>query len=148
MVQARENKPDLTATIHIASLRSVSDPVQALLERATEEERGVIAQLPEGSAMLIALSGPSRGARFLVDQDQVRIGRADDNEIFLDDVTVSRKHAMVTREKNGFRFQDLGSLNGTYLNGQIAKEGALDDGCELQIGKFRLHFFRGGKGKR
>lgn len=148
MVQARENKPDLTATIHLSSLRSVSDPVQLLLDRATPEERSILSELPAGSSMLIALSGPSRGARFLIDKDEVAIGRSAENEIFLDDVTVSRKHARIKRNAQTFSFSDLGSLNGTYLNGEIVKDGPLEDGSELQIGKFRFHFFIGGKGKR
>jgi len=146
--QARESKNDLTATIHLSALRSVSDPLQSLLDRATSEERDVIAALPQGSGMLIALSGPARGARFLIDSDEVRIGRSSENEIFLDDVTVSRKHARLQRNNGEFTFSDLGSLNGTYLDGVISKAGTLVEGSELQIGKYRLHFFLGGKGRR
>ena len=91
MDQARE--PDLTSTINLGALRSVSDHVTTLLERANQNEKDVIAALPEGSAMLLALSGPSRGARFLINQEKTTLGRSSDNDIFLDDVTVSRKHA-------------------------------------------------------
>ena len=93
-------------------------------------------------------SGPSRGARFLIDRDSLSIGRAQENDIFLDDVTVSRKHATIKRNEGKFFCEDLGSLNGTYLNGSVVDRGELVDGSELQIGKFRLHFFVGGKGKR
>ena len=143
-----ENQKDLTATIHLSSLRSVSDPVLSLLEKASPEEREVLSSLQIGSGMLIALSGPSRGARFLIDRDSFSIGRAQENDIFLDDVTVSRKHATITRNEGKFFCEDLGSLNGTYLNGSVVDRGELVDGSELQIGKFRLHFFVGGKGKR
>ena len=81
MDQAKEK--DLTTTINLGALRSVSDHVSALLDKATQNERDVIAALPEGSAMLIALSGPSRGARFLLNSDLTSIGRSTDNEIFL-----------------------------------------------------------------
>ena len=148
MDQAHEKKRDLTATINLGSLRAVSDPVQNLLDKASPEEREVLSSLPSGSAMLIALGGPSRGARFLIDSEKVNIGRADENEIFLDDVTVSRKHASIWKISGNFHVTDLGSLNGTYLDGEITREGVLTDGCELQIGKYRLHFFVGGKGQR
>ena len=143
MDQAKDR--DLTTTINLGSLRSVSDHVSALLDRATENERDVIAALPEGSAMLIALSGPSRGARFLLNSNITTIGRAVENEIFLDDVTVSRKHAEIVREGNSYSIKDLGSLNGTYVDGKVHESARLNDGMELNIGKYRLHFFIGGK---
>jgi pSer/pThr/pTyr-binding forkhead associated (FHA) protein len=143
MDQAKDR--DLTTTINLGSLRSVSDHVSALLDRATENERDVIAALPEGSAMLIALSGPSRGARFLLNSNLTTIGRAVENEIFLDDVTVSRKHAEIVREGNSYSIKDLGSLNGTYVDGKVQESARLNDGMELNIGKYRLHFFIGGK---
>ena len=148
MDQARENQNDLTATIHLSALRSVSDPLKSLLEGATAEEREILAGVPAGSAMLIALSGPARGARFLLDSDQIQIGRSTENEIFLDDVTVSRKHALIKRSGEEFSVTDLGSLNGTYLNGVSTTSAKLEEGSELQIGKFRLHFFLGGKARR
>lgn len=136
---------DLTSTINLGALRSVSDHVSALLDRATENERDVIAALPSGSAMLIVLSGPSRGARFLINSDLTTIGRSTDNDIFLDDVTVSRKHAEIFREGSGYSVRDCGSLNGTYVDGKIESISPLSDGMELHIGKFKMHFFIGGK---
>lgn len=143
MDQARE--PDLTTTINLGALRSVSDHVSALLDKATQNERDVIAALPEGSAMLIALSGPSRGARFLINAAITTIGRSTDNDIFLDDVTVSRKHAEISHKGKIYSVNDCGSLNGTYVDGAVQEEHELQDGMELHIGKFRLHFFVGGK---
>jgi pSer/pThr/pTyr-binding forkhead associated (FHA) protein len=143
MDQAKEK--DLTTTINLGALRSVSDHVSALLDKATQSERDVIAALPEGSAMLIALSGPSRGARFLLNSDLTSIGRSTDNEIFLDDVTVSRKHAQIIRSGKSYSVKDLGSLNGTYVDGKVEEGAQLSDGMELHIGKYRLHFFVGGK---
>ena len=143
MDQARES--DLTTTINLGALRSVSDQVSLLLDKATQNERDVIAALPEGSAMLIALSGPSRGARFLINSAKTTIGRSTDNDIFLDDVTVSRKHAEISHEGKTYSVRDCGSLNGTYVDGVVQEKSELRDGMELHIGKFRLHFFVGGK---
>jgi pSer/pThr/pTyr-binding forkhead associated (FHA) protein len=143
MDQAQEK--DLTTTINLGALRSVSEHVSALLDQATQNARDVIAALPESSAMLIVLSGPSRGARFLLDSDLTSIGRSTDNDIFLDDVTVSRKHAHIIREGRTYSIRDLGSLNGTYVDGKVEESAQLSDGMELHIGKYRLHFFVGGK---
>jgi len=143
MDQARE--PDLTTTINLGALRSVSDHLSSLLDKATQNERDVIAALPEGSAMLIALSGPSRGARFLINSEKTTIGRSTENDIFLDDVTVSRKHAEIVYTGKKYTVKDCGSLNGTYVDGSVKEESELHDGLELHIGKFRLHFFVGGK---
>ena len=136
---------DLTSTINLGALRSVSDHVSALLDRATENERDGIAALPQGSAMLIVLSGPSRGARFLINSDLTTIGRSTDNDIFLDDVTVSRKHAEIVRQGKSYSVKDSGSLNGTYVDGKIESNTNLEDGMELHVGKFKMHFFIGGK---
>jgi pSer/pThr/pTyr-binding forkhead associated (FHA) protein len=95
--------------------------------------------------MLVSLIGPSKGARYLLEPEVTQIGRATTNEIFLDDVTVSRKHAQVLKREKRYFLQDLGSLNGTYLNGELVSEKPLNDGDELQIGKYRMHFFQGGK---
>jgi pSer/pThr/pTyr-binding forkhead associated (FHA) protein len=143
MDQARES--DLTTTINLGALRSVSDHVSSLLDQASQNERDVIAALPEGSAMLIALSGHGRGARYLLNSEHTTIGRSTDNEIFLDDVTVSRKHAEIHRNGKKYSVHDCGSLNGTYVDGVLQENAELSDGMEIHIGKFRLHFFLGGK---
>lgn len=139
---------DLTSTIHIGALRSVSDHVSALLERATQAEKDVIAALPEGSAMLVVLQGAAKGARFLINSELTAIGRAVENDIFLDDVTVSRKHAEIVRSGNAYLVRDCGSLNGTYVDGLVQNEAHLSDGSELNIGKYKMHFFIGGKVRR
>ena len=140
-----DKKAELTSTFKL-SLRPIGDPVEDLLSNATSEERKVIQSLDSKSAMLIILGGPGKGARFLVNENQTRVGRAPENEIFLDDITVSRRHAEITRTGNRFSIRDVGSLNGTYLNGQITTTSDLKNGDEVQIGKFRLHFFSGGRG--
>lgn len=143
MVSAAEEKNDLTTTIHLTALRSVESPLTKLLEQAGPELASILKALQEDSAMLVSLIGPNKGARYLLDSEVTRIGRATDNEIFLDDVTVSRKHAQVKKQARKFQLEDLGSLNGTYLNGAIATSAELEDGDEVQIGKFRMHFFSG-----
>lgn len=143
MEQAAESKKDLTTTIHLTSLRSVESSTAKLLEQAGSELTSILSGLSANSAMLVSLVGPNKGERFLLDQDETRIGRSPDNEIFLDDVTVSRKHAVIGRSKGSFTINDLGSLNGTYLNGSVTASSELHDGDEIQIGKFRMHFFSG-----
>ncbi|MDQ0095370.1 pSer/pThr/pTyr-binding forkhead associated (FHA) protein [Paeniglutamicibacter psychrophenolicus] len=105
------------------------------------EERAAVSALPHGSALLIAHSGPNQGARFLLDQDVTQAGRHPDAAVFLDDVTVSRKHAKFIRDANGFSVVDSGSLNGTYVNNDRVDSVRLANGSEVQIGKFRLTFY-------
>jgi pSer/pThr/pTyr-binding forkhead associated (FHA) protein len=143
VVSAVEDRNDLTTTIHLTALRSVESTLSKLLEQAGPELASILAALNEDSAMLVSLIGPNKGARYLLDSEVTGIGRATENEIFLDDVTVSRKHAQVVKRDKKFDLEDLGSLNGTYLNGSITTAQVLQDGDELQIGKFRMHFFSG-----
>jgi pSer/pThr/pTyr-binding forkhead associated (FHA) protein len=105
------------------------------------EELESIAALPSGSALLIARRGPNAGARFLLDTSVTTVGRHPNADIFLDDVTVSRRHAEFSRHGQSFIVRDLGSLNGTYVGGVRIEESLLDDGAEVQIGKFRLTFY-------
>lgn len=143
MEQAADSRKDLTTTIHLTSLRSVESSTAKLVEEAGTELATVLSQLAPDSAMLVSLIGPNRGERFLLNQDETSIGRSPENEIFLDDITVSRRHAVIKRLKNQFSVTDVGSLNGTYLNGEITPSNELHDGDEIQIGKFRMHFFSG-----
>ena len=100
--------------------------------------------LPAGSAMLLVQRGPDAGARFLLDDDVVTVGRHPDSHIFLDDISVSRRHATFRRSDAGFVVSDLGSLNGTYVNrDRIDGDITLSGGDEVQIGKFRLIYFAG-----
>lgn len=144
-------REDLTSTIHLTSLRSVQGPIQELLAKSDPEVLRVLNQLDQSAAMLVALIGPNKGARYLLDEEISRIGRAPESDIFLDDVTVSRKHCSIEKKnhsgKPSYLLSDLGSLNGTYLNGEITAQSELNDGDEVQIGKFRMHFFIGGKSR-
>ncbi len=105
------------------------------------EEREAIEALPSASALLIVQRGPNEGARFLLDQDVTTVGRHPNADIFLDDVTVSRRHAEFRRNGTSFMINDLASLNGTYFDGVRIETALLDEGAEVQIGKFKFTFF-------
>jgi hypothetical protein len=99
-----------------------------------------LAALPPDTALLVVRRGPNAGSRFLLDSDLTTAGRHPESDIFLDDVTVSRRHAEFYREGARFTVRDVGSLNGTYVNRERIEEAELTGGDEVQIGKFRLLF--------
>ncbi len=101
--------------------------------------------LPPGSALLVVKRGPNAGSRFLLDQPVTSAGRHPDSDIFLDDVTVSRRHAEFRLEGGEFQVVDVGSLNGSYVNREPVDSAVLANGDEVQIGKFRLVFLTGPK---
>lgn len=115
--------------------------LSAMIDGVRPDELEAIGALPSGSALLIVRRGPNAGARFLLDRDNTVAGRHPDADIFLDDVTVSRKHAEFLRSGTSFEVRDLGSLNGTYFNGERIEREALVDGAEVQVGKYRLTFY-------
>lgn len=96
--------------------------------------------LPADAALLVVKRGPNAGARFLLDRDTTTAGRHPEADIFLDDVTVSRRHAEFRRNEGEFEVVDVGSLNGTYVNREPRNSQTLSTGDEIQIGKFRLVF--------
>lgn len=96
--------------------------------------------LPEGSALLVVKRGPNAGSRFLLDRPTTTVGRHPESDIFLDDVTVSRRHAEFRINEGAFEVVDVGSLNGTYVNREPKNSAVLSSGDEVQIGKFRLVF--------
>lgn len=102
--------------------------------------------LPAGSALLVVKRGPNAGSRFLLDQPTTSAGRHPDSDIFLDDVTVSRRHAEFRQDDDEFQVVDVGSLNGTYVNREPVDSAVLANGDEVQIGKFRLVFLTGPRG--
>jgi pSer/pThr/pTyr-binding forkhead associated (FHA) protein len=124
-----------------STLRFSEDLLAELGSDLSRDEQLAIEALPAGSALLIVKRGANAGARFLLDQDVTTVGRHPNADIFLDDVTVSRRHAEFLREGSVFTVRDLASLNGTYFDGQRIEQVVLKDGAEVQIGKFRLTFF-------
>ncbi|AYX81870.1 MULTISPECIES: oxoglutarate dehydrogenase inhibitor Odhl [Corynebacterium] len=99
--------------------------------------------LPAGSALLVVKRGPNAGSRFLLDQAVTTAGRHPDSDIFLDDVTVSRRHAEFRKNGDSYEVVDVGSLNGTYVNREPKNSAVLANGDEVQVGKFRLVFLIG-----
>ena len=107
----------------------------------------VVEGIPDDTAMLVVQRGSKAGSRFALDSDVVTAGRHPNSDIFLDDITVSRRHAELRRVTDGTWLAcDTGSLNGTYLNRQRIETAMLSSGDELQIGKFKLVFLLGGDG--
>jgi len=100
-------------------------------------------EVPVGVGVLVVKRGPNVGSRFALDTDYVRAGRHPESDIFLDDITVSRRHAEIRRENEGYVVYDAGSLNGTYLNRERVDRAVLHNGDELQIGTFKLVFLTG-----
>jgi pSer/pThr/pTyr-binding forkhead associated (FHA) protein len=93
-----------------------------------------------GAALVIRSGGGRSGESFTIEGDRTSIGRSPDAEVFLDDVTVSRNHALIVRRQDGLYIDDLGSLNGTYVNRRRIESHKLDDGDEIQIGKYKLSY--------
>ncbi len=132
--------PDATAIVRTQTGEVAV--VTATLDIA-DEDAELIGELPElapGTGMLIVVRGPNAGSRYLIDRETTTVGRHPDSHIFLDDVTVSRRHAEIVRADLDIRVRDLGSLNGTYVNGQRVEEALLASGDEVQIGRFKLLF--------
>ena len=137
---------DLTSTLNLRQLRSIPQANQSddLYKSLSAEAQNVISNLPKGEGILLILKGAGIGARYLLDAVQTKLGRDMSNEIILDDITVSRSHALITKS-NGYRLKDLGSLNGSYVNAVAVKESVINAGDEVQIGKYHLTLFIGDK---
>jgi pSer/pThr/pTyr-binding forkhead associated (FHA) protein len=138
---------ELTSTLHLG-LRSVVDAspqsaLNALLSSLADADKSAIEAVLNGApdkAMVVVHRGANKGSRYLISEERTSIGRSPESEIFLDDVTVSRSHAVIERNGSAFALNDLGSLNGTYINNQSLKTSPLTSGDEIQIGKFHLIF--------
>jgi pSer/pThr/pTyr-binding forkhead associated (FHA) protein len=114
-------------------------------ETTDEAPEVTLVEVPHGSGVLVVTRGPNSGARFLLGSDVVRAGRHPESDIFLDDITVSRRHVEVTPSGSGtFRLRDVGSLNGTYVNRERIDDVLLAPGDEVQIGKFKLVYLVAG----
>ena len=107
----------------------------------SQEEQLAVDSLPSGNALLIVRRGPNKGSRFLLDADLTSLGRHPNADIFLDDVTVSRKHTEISRVGTTFTIKDLVSLNGTYFQGKRVESAELFNGAEVQVGKYHFTFY-------
>lgn len=132
---AGERPNEMTSTMAFGAL-AVAEGVEQV--EAADPEAASLEAIGADSALLVVRRGPNAGSRFLLDAQVTTAGRAPDSDIFLDDVTVSRRHAEFTRAAQGFLVRDVGSLNGTYVNRERIEEVLLADGDEVQIGKYRL----------
>ncbi len=133
---------ETTSTISLSALDSALEGTPDAGSRSAEPAAG-LEPPPAGTALLVVKRGPNAGSRFLLDADVTTAGRHPESDIFLDDVTVSRRHAEFVREGSGFLVRDVGSLNGTYLDRERIDAVRLAGGDEVQIGKYRLVFLAG-----
>lgn len=143
---AEQSQNELTTTLHLGLREVTNSPAHYLEEQLallSPEDRSVLAEI-QGSkgekAMIVIARGANKGSRFLVTAEGATIGRSPSSAIFLDDVTVSRSHATITKVENSFVLKDAGSLNGTYIDNVSITEHSLVSGDEFQIGKFHLLF--------
>jgi len=126
-------------TVTLAKIDPLQDAVGPADDTVVE-----LSSLAADVASLVVRSGSQAGTTFALHGDITRLGRHPDSEIILDDITVSRRHAEVVRVAGGYVLRDAGSLNGTYVNQERVDEASLQQGDELQVGKFRLVFFAPG----
>ncbi|MFK3575330.1 FHA domain-containing protein [Bifidobacterium thermacidophilum] len=126
----------------IIGMPAITIPITTTGDRPlTQEDLDTITKLSPGTALLISTRGAVSGSRYLLDEDEVTVGRDPHADILLDDSTVSRHHAVFRRTNGTFEVIDAGSLNGTYVNRQRVDNAVLHNGDEIMIGKFRLVFF-------
>jgi hypothetical protein len=139
-----EGSTETTSTISITGLEAYDAEAtgQHSAPTLSPEAQTAVDALPAGSALLIVRRGSNAGSRFLLDGDLTTAGRHPHSDIFLDDVTVSRRHVEFRRQPDGtFTVSDVGSLNGTYVNREPIDSAVLGNGDEVQIGKYRLVYF-------
>ncbi|UGY95312.1 zinc-ribbon and FHA domain-containing protein [Streptomyces gobiensis] len=137
-----ERASETTSTISISGLEAYDAEATGQTPMLSPEALAAVEALPMGSALLVVRRGPNSGSRFLLDGELTTVGRHPQSDIFLDDVTVSRRHVEFRRGPDGrFTVSDVGSLNGTYVNREPIDSVVLNNGDEVQIGKFRLVFF-------
>ncbi|MEU1851089.1 FHA domain-containing protein [Streptomyces sp. NPDC019990] len=144
-----ERPSETTSTISISGLEAYDSEAtgQTPMPTLSPEAQAAVDALPLGSALLVVRRGPNSGSRFLLDGDLTTAGRHPQSDIFLDDVTVSRRHVEFRRGQDGsFTVADVGSLNGTYVNRERIDQVALNNGDEVQIGKYRLVFYASQRG--
>ena len=112
-----------------------------ITEEISENIMMQLKQVPSGKRGLLVIKGPNIGDKFFLEKEEFLIGRSPESDVLLDDITVSRKHALLKEDADGFRLIDAGSLNGSYLNGNIVEEALLINGDRIQIGKYIFLYF-------
>ena len=146
MMAAEQSQNELTTTLHLGVREVSNSPANYLEEQLallSPEDRAIVSEIQSSQgekAMILIARGPNKGSRFLVTSAGVTVGRSASSSIFLDDITVSRTHATISKDGNNFVLKDAGSLNGTYINNISVTEHVLVSGDEFQIGKFHLVF--------
>ncbi|MCU1374034.1 MAG: domain containing protein [Actinomycetia bacterium] len=131
---------DVRGEDHTITLSPVEEPGDP-----SEDISVGLDDIPEGGGVLLVKRGPGAGSRYVLENEVTTAGRHPESDIFLDDVTVSRRHAEVARTANGYVVRDVGSLNGTYLNRErIERDMPLANGDEVQVGRYKLVFLTGG----
>jgi pSer/pThr/pTyr-binding forkhead associated (FHA) protein len=127
------SEDETTVTLAIEDRAELDDELGAML-----------ADLPAGLAVVVVRRGPNAGSRFSLERELTTVGRHPDSDIFLDDITVSRRHAVIRHDRDGYEVSDAGSLNGTYVNRERVETAPLHHLDELQVGRFVLVFLLGG----
>lgn len=127
------------STITLANIGALDEAYNAA--GASQDVRNIVNGLPKGSGLLVVRTLAGEGERFLLDRDQIYAGRSEKADIFLNDVTVSRRHSEFVRVGDNYEIRDSGSLNGTYINRDRVDSYVLRTGDEIQIGKYRMVFY-------
>jgi len=123
---------------------SIKDKTIEYIEDISAEILEDIKKIPEGKSGLVIIKGPNVGDKFIINKPKLTIGRNPESDIFLDDITVSRKHAVLIKSGDDFKIKDSGSLNGSYVNGKIVDNEVLKNMDRIQIGKYIFLFFQSG----
>ena len=148
-MNVEQSPNELTTALHLTPREFILSPAGILEEYIASLEdvdRAVIEEIQSSSgdkAMVLIHRGENKGSRYLITKDGISIGRSPKSGIFLNDVTVSRSHAVIEKSALGYFLRDCGSLNGTYLNSTSVNEIEIRSGDEIQIGKFHLLFVTG-----
>jgi pSer/pThr/pTyr-binding forkhead associated (FHA) protein len=126
----------------MASTEATTGGTTASFKLEDFEELPPLVPPPRGATLVIRAGGGRAGEKFLLAGDRLTVGRRPDSDVFLDDVTVSRDHAVIVRRGSDYYLDDCGSLNGTYVNRRRIESHRLGDGDELQVGKYKLAFLQ------
>jgi len=123
------------------STESIREYKADITEEISENIIRQLKQIPSGKIGLLVIKGPNIGDKFFIEKNEFLIGRSPESDVLLDDITVSRKHAILRKDADSYRLTDAGSLNGSYLNGNIVEEAVLSNGDRIQIGKYIFLYF-------